>query len=106
MRILIGLLLSTFLACTSSATPAPAPAPSPTASPAPSATPVVACQSDADCRLFSNYCGGCACTPLTQSEAEPECPSDPVQCLLDPCQGKTAACTNGLCAVAGGPSQQ
>lgn len=101
MRILIGLLLACLFACTSS----PAPAPTPTPTPAPTATPVMACQSDADCRLFSNYCGGCACTPLTQSEAEPKCPSDPVQCLLDPCQGKTAACTNGLCAVQG-PAQQ
>ena len=29
------------------------------------------CYSDSDCRLFSNYCGGCNCNALTVTEPDP-----------------------------------
>ena len=58
------------------------------------------CASDAECRLFSDYCDGCACRALAPGEAEPTCKGTTVQCLVDPCQGKRAACAAGACTIA------
>ena len=60
------------------------------------------CTADADCRLFSDYCGGCNCRPLAASDPDPTCPTPPVSCLVDPCRDQKAACKDGRCtAVAG-----
>src|SRR4051812_44753792 len=57
------------------------------------------CAKDGECRLFSDYCGGCACRALSAGEAEPTCKGTIVQCLVDPCQGKQATCSGGACVV-------
>ena len=63
--------------------------------------PNAACRSDADCRLFSDYCTGCDCRALASNAPDPTCPGPGVQCLVDPCEGKRAACKQGACVVSG-----
>jgi hypothetical protein len=58
--------------------------------------PPAECRLDSDCRLSANYCGGCACDALTQSEAAAVC-RDPVQCLRNPCGDYRPACVSGQC---------
>jgi hypothetical protein len=58
-----------------------------------------ACTTAADCHLVSDYCGGCNCLALGKGEKQPQCATETVQCLLDPCQLKTAACTGGHCTA-------
>ena len=55
----------------------------------------------AACRLFSNYCStaACTCVSLPSTEPDPGCDAGTVTCLVDPCQGKTAVCSGGACAV-------
>jgi hypothetical protein len=72
-------------ACASSSSSTPPPAPR--------------CTTDADCRLYSDYCDGCACRALDRAAADPKCGGTMVQCLVDPCQGKHAACTGGACTL-------
>lgn len=60
----------------------------------------IACASDADCRLVSDYCEGCACRALATGEAEPTCKGTLVQCFVDPCRGQRAVCTAGACVTA------
>jgi hypothetical protein len=51
------------------------------------------CAADSDCRLESNYCGGCNCEALTQDQKGTTChPDDIVNCFADPCLFKVAAC--------------
>jgi|KBSMisStaDraftv2_1062788.scaffolds.fasta_scaffold457838_2 hypothetical protein len=59
------------------------------------------CQTAADCRLYSSYCvtAACQCIPLGRQEVDPPCPQGTQSCFVDPCDGKRAACTAGLCAV-------
>jgi hypothetical protein len=57
------------------------------------------CAKDADCRLFSDYCDGCACRALAAGQGDPVCKGTIVTCLVDPCEGKQAACNAGTCAV-------
>jgi hypothetical protein len=57
------------------------------------------CTVPADCRLFDNYCGGCACDALPVTASDPKCSGGMVQCLVQPCRNKTAACSNGKCVV-------
>jgi hypothetical protein len=59
-----------------------------------------ACKADSDCRTFSDYCTGCDCRALAQSQPDPVCPGPGVQCLVDPCDGQTAVCRSGQCALA------
>ena len=59
------------------------------------------CRTDADCRLFSDYCTGCDCRALPTGAPDPACPGPGVQCLVDPCQQKRAMCMNGACVAAG-----
>jgi hypothetical protein len=61
---------------------------------------VAECRSAADCRLYSDYCGGCNCIALGPNDNPPVC-SNPFQCLVDPCEvpSHTAACVNGQCVV-------
>ncbi len=68
------------------------------------AAPPPACQSDADCSLVANYCGGCNCNavPTGESEiaSEPKCLEGEVACLVWPCLGLQASCQAGTCVVA------
>jgi len=57
------------------------------------------CQKDSDCTLQANYCTGCNCDALAPGESVPPCNGAGVQCLVDPCQTKTAACVNGACVA-------
>ena len=57
-----------------------------------------ACSSDADCRLVSNYCGGCFCDALSKNQQDPTCIST-VKCFTDPCMNHSVACVAGVCAV-------
>ena len=57
------------------------------------------CTTAADCHLVSNYCGGCNCLSLTAGEKEPACTGTMVQCLIDPCSTKSAACVGGHCVA-------
>ena len=61
------------------------------------------CTKDADCRLFSDYCGGCNCLTLGPKEPNPKCTTGQVQCLVDPCRNLEARCEHGSC-VAGDAS--
>jgi hypothetical protein len=63
--------------------------------------PPATCRTAADCRLFSDYCTGCDCRALATGAADPTCNGPGVQCLIDPCDGKSAVCTRGACVVAG-----
>jgi hypothetical protein len=84
----IGALVALFLAaCASSGSSNPNPPPAPH------------CTTDADCRLFSDYCGGCACRALDRAASDPKCGATIVQCFADPCQGKQAVCAAGACAL-------
>jgi hypothetical protein len=71
----------------------------------PSPTPTArlgACATDADCHTWSSYCGEapCACRVLGRADGEPRCLSaSKVQCLVDPCQHKLAACQSGACVL-------
>jgi hypothetical protein len=58
------------------------------------------CRSDADCRLFADYCTGCDCRALSTKESDPTCPGpSAVRCLADPCATLTAVCINGSCSA-------
>ncbi|HQY62385.1 MAG: hypothetical protein IPF92_18815 [Myxococcales bacterium] len=57
------------------------------------------CVTDADCRLFSDYCTGCDCRALTQSAPDPTCAGPGVRCFADPCGNKVAACVAGACVI-------
>jgi hypothetical protein len=59
------------------------------------------CQTASDCRLYSSYCvtAPCRCLPLGRQEVDPPCVGGQQSCLVDPCNGKSAACTNGSCTV-------
>ena len=50
------------------------------------------CSSVSDCRLFSNYCGGCTCEILGKDYPDPVCNGTPVACTVDPCAGKLKGC--------------
>lgn len=58
-----------------------------------------ACTTDADCRIFSDYCTGCDCRALAKGEADPVCDGPGVKCIADPCMGKAAVCEAGACAL-------
>jgi hypothetical protein len=58
-----------------------------------------ACHSVADCNLVSDYCEGCNCLVLPPGQKAPACAGQTVQCLIDPCSTKTAACVNGHCVA-------
>lgn len=64
-----------------------------------------ACKSDADCRTFSDYCTGCDCRVLSVGQKDPVCPGPGVQCFVDPCFNKQAACENGQCVLRSTASQ-
>jgi hypothetical protein len=59
------------------------------------------CLMGSDCLLFSSYCKSdpCKCIPLLKGEADPKCEGGTVACLVDPCAGKVAICTGGMCGM-------
>lgn len=57
----------------------------------------VACQVDSDCRLFADYCGGCACRALGHGEQHPVCKGAVVACFADPCRNLESHCEAGRC---------
>ncbi|HEX2569305.1 MAG TPA: protease complex subunit PrcB family protein [Polyangia bacterium] len=57
------------------------------------------CQSDADCRMESDYCTGCDCRAMAQGEAMPACAGPGVRCIANPCQGRQVACRAGQCQM-------
>lgn len=57
------------------------------------------CSSDADCRVFSDYCTGCDCRALSNGDPDPTCDGPGVRCFADPCMGKTAQCVSGQCVL-------
>jgi hypothetical protein len=91
------------LACSSSKEPAAKePSSSPSAPPPASASSsplVVNCQTDADCRAFSDYCTGCHCRALSITEPDPTCEGPGARCLVDPCQNVQVGCNQGRCAA-------
>lgn len=70
----------------------------------PDATPIEACQVDSDCRLFSDYCGGCYCRALGPNERQPTCKVGVVACFVDPCRNLESHCESGRC-IARPPSE-
>jgi hypothetical protein len=62
-------------------------------------TPGTQCSVNEDCRLFDNYCGGCACDALPVKASDPKCDKGMVQCLVQPCRNKTAVCSSGMCVA-------
>jgi hypothetical protein len=64
--------------------------------------PLAECSCDADCRLFSSYCDGCACLPLSVGEPDPVCKGNSVACLVDPCLTAEAKCLAGQCVLGDG----
>ena len=59
-----------------------------------------ACTVASDCRMFSNYCGGCTCDALGVAAPDPVCDAGTASCLVDPCQGHAAACDpTGHCTL-------
>jgi hypothetical protein len=58
------------------------------------------CSSNAECTLATDNCGSCECRALGPGESVPPCSSGPgVECLVDPCAGRTAACQSGVCVA-------
>lgn len=70
---------------------------------APPAAAAPGCKTDADCRTFSNYCGGCGCDALAASAPDPKCAERPVNCVMNPCQDKVARCLEGACVLRDAP---
>jgi hypothetical protein len=62
------------------------------------------CNTDADCRLFADYCTGCDCRALRQNAPNPTCSGPGVRCFADPCMNKAAVCRGGSCVVADAPA--
>lgn len=60
------------------------------------------CQTDADCRAFSDYCTGCDCRALAKGAPDPTCAGPGVRCLVDPCLDKRGRCDGGRCVIATG----
>jgi hypothetical protein len=68
------------------------------------APPPAQCRGDADCRAFAFMCTGCDCLALGPNDREPICDGPGVQCLVDPCLNKKAACDSGRCVIVTGSS--
>jgi len=70
-------------------------APQPKAEPGTS----TACNTDADCRTFSDACGICSCRPFAKTSPDPKCPGPRMSCLIDPCTGLRTICRRGNCMI-------
>ena len=58
-----------------------------------------ACNTDSDCRMFSDACGICSCRPFAKTSPDPKCPGGRMACLIDPCTGLGVFCRKGNCAL-------
>ncbi len=58
-----------------------------------------ACSTDADCRTFADYCTGCDCRALSNSDPDPTCSGPGVRCFADPCMNYASVCVNGTCSL-------
>jgi hypothetical protein len=76
-----------------------APADSQAAPPPTDAAGGASCTTDADCRLFDDYCKGCDCRVLGKDEKDPTCAGPGVRCLRQPCADRVAICDRGKCAI-------
>jgi hypothetical protein len=61
--------------------------------------PAGSCDTDDDCRLSANYCGGCNCLALGPGEQEPVCKGEQVACFVNPCLGIEPFCDAGKCVA-------
>jgi hypothetical protein len=69
----------------------------------PAPSPTAGCQTDDDCRLFDDYCGGCDCRALGKTQATPSCKGKTiVACFVQPCRALSAVCLEGKCAASSG----
>ena len=57
------------------------------------------CQTNDDCRTFSNYCDGCSCDALAVDARDPRCRGDIVYCFAEPCMDSVAVCDSGRCVL-------
>jgi hypothetical protein len=57
------------------------------------------CTTNADCRTFSSYCGGCQCLSLSAFAPDPICDTEPVTCFADPCMDQQPVCAAGVCTT-------
>jgi hypothetical protein len=57
------------------------------------------CTTNADCIVTADNCTMCTCRALAKSASLPKCSGPGVQCLVDPCMNKTAACVNANCVA-------
>lgn len=71
----------------------------------PNPPPQRSCQTDDDCSLAADYCGGCNCFAVGPGQSVPECHGDVVACVQWPCQGYGAYCDGGTCVASQGPLQ-
>jgi hypothetical protein len=69
--------------------------------PTPPPPPAPTCKADSDCHLTYGGCGQkpCTCYAVATGQPQPACAPEPVECLVDPCAQKQAACVSGQCAV-------
>ncbi len=51
------------------------------------------------CKTYSSYCGSCQCLALSVSDPNPTCDAGQVNCFINPCLNKTAACVNDQCVI-------
>jgi hypothetical protein len=61
--------------------------------------PTKPCTVNGDCRVEADYCTGCNCRALGTAETLPACTTPGVQCLIDPCDSKSAVCKDGRCTL-------
>jgi hypothetical protein len=57
------------------------------------------CSKNSDCHVEADYCTGCDCVALGPEQQLDECPGPGVQCLVDPCRGRTAICEKNVCVI-------
>jgi len=58
-----------------------------------------ACNSEADCRTFSDSCTVCSCRPFAKTSPNPKCAGKGTSCLIDPCTGQRVFCRKGNCTL-------
>jgi hypothetical protein len=63
------------------------------------------CKVDADCQVVPDYCADCTCVALGANQKQAECLGEELSCVLNPCEGYSAACVEGRCTAASGNLQ-
>ena len=64
-----------------------------------SSSSAAACQVDADCSLLADYCQTCSCLAAPAATAAPTCETPACATFVALCQGRSAVCASGACAV-------